>query len=63
MINHYSKFPKDTACYSCSGCCRCEVATFRGVAICHSYRSAEVKNKLIDDVIDKFEQERMRRRL
>ena len=62
MNNCYTKFPKNTMCFSCTGCQRCEVKTFRGVTICHSYRSSEVKNKLIEDTIKKFEQTKIRRK-
>jgi hypothetical protein len=60
MIVHYTAFGKDTACYSCIGCSRCEIVGFQGVDICHSYRPEEIQNKLIDGTCRRFEQERLR---
>jgi hypothetical protein len=60
MIVHYTAFAKDTDCYSCIGCIRCEIVGFQGVAECHSYRPEEVKNKIIEDVCKRFEQERLK---
>lgn len=62
MITHYTAFPKDTDCYSCIGCSRCENKNFKGVAICHSYRSCEIKNKLIDDAVKQFQQRKINKK-
>lgn len=49
-------------CHSCLGCNLCESSEFKGVTSCENYRDdGIIVNKIMDDTIRKWEQQRMKR--
>ena len=58
-MSGYAPFSKDTDCYTCIGCSRCEDVTFRGRKNCPIYRPSEA-GKVDDEIVYKYEQGRIK---
>lgn len=58
-MNGYASFSKDTDCYTCIGCVRCEDITFRGKKNCPIYRPTSVE-KTDDPIIQRYEQSQIK---
>lgn len=58
-MSQYAPFHKDTDCFTCLGCIRCEDKTFRGRKNCPIYLPSEAV-KVDEEIVYKYEQGRIK---